>query len=113
MRTTSGAQVQIGKIGQIRNLLKLITADDLMQLDPVLGGWLNRPFGREALINAILPAAGSTYICQLNIESAGMMVVGRSPIAAHIRALVVAPDLRRRGIARTLLLEVEQLVVEH
>ena len=111
MRTTSGAQVQIGKIGQIRSLLKLITADDLMQLDPTLGSWLNRPFGREALINAILPTAGSTFICQLNIETAGMLVVARSKIAAHIRALVVAPDMRRRGIARTMLLEVEQFII--
>lgn len=82
-----------------------------MQLDPTLGSWLSRPFGREALINVVLPAAGSTYICQLNIESVGMLVVERSKTAAYVRALVVAPDMRRRGIAHTLLLELEQLVL--
>ena len=82
-----------------------------MQLDPVLGSWLSRPFGREALINVVLPGAGSTYICQLNIESTGMLVVERSKIAAHVRALVVAPDMRRRGIARTMLLALEHLVM--
>lgn len=110
MRTTSGAQVQIGKPGQIRSMLKSISADDLMQLDPTLGVWLDRPFGREALINAVLPTAGSTYICQLNIESTGMLLVARSKTAAHVRALVVAPDMRRRGIARTMLIEIEQIV---
>ncbi len=110
-QSTSGAQVQIGKIGQIRSVLKAVSPDDLMQLDPVLGSWLSRPFGREALINVVLPAAGSTYICQMNIESTGMMVVERSKIAAHIRALVVAPDMRRRGIARTMLISLEDLVL--
>jgi GNAT superfamily N-acetyltransferase len=100
---TLGAQVVPAKLLELRRLLQDLDAADLGVLDESLGEWMNRPLGREALATVVLPAAGSTYVCLLNFESAGLIVLERGKVAARIRALAVAPDLRRRGVARTLL----------
>jgi GNAT superfamily N-acetyltransferase len=88
---------------ELRRLVQELSADDLGMLDTALGEWARRPLGREALAGVVLPAAGSSYVCLLSYEPAGLMVLERGRIGARIRALAVAPDLRRRGVARTLL----------
>lgn len=106
---TLGAQVVPSRILELRRLLQDLTADDLSVLDPWLGDWMNRPLGREAMASVVLPSAGSTYLCLLNFEPAGLIVIERGHIAARIRALAVAPDMRRRGLARTMLEAADEL----
>ncbi|MFN4293728.1 MAG: GNAT family N-acetyltransferase [Thermoflexales bacterium] len=100
---TLGSQVVPAKIMELRRLLAQLNADDVGALDESLGEWMRRPLGREALAGVVLPVAGSTYVCMLNFEPAGLMLVERGNIAARIRLLAVASDLRRRGLARTML----------
>lgn len=88
---------------ELRRLLTQLNADDVGALDESFGEWMRRPLGREALAGVVLPVAGSTYVCMLNFEPAGLMLIERGNIAARIRLLAVASDLRRRGLARTML----------
>jgi GNAT superfamily N-acetyltransferase len=106
---TLGAQVVPSRILELRRLLQDLTADDLSVLDPSLGDWMKRPLGREAMASVVLPSAGSTYLCLLNFEPASLIVIERGQAAARIRALTVAPDMRRRGLARTMLEAADEL----
>jgi len=109
---TIGAQVIPARLADLRQVLKQISAADLGALDESLGGWLARPLGREALAAAVLPTAGSTYICMFNLEPAGLMAIERGRLAGRVRALAVAPDLRRRGLARTMLEAADRLAAQ-
>jgi GNAT superfamily N-acetyltransferase len=106
---TLGAQVVPSRILELRRLLQDLTADDLAVLDPSLGDWMNRPLGREALASVVLPSAGSAYLCLLNFEPAGLIVIERGHMSARVRVLAVAPDMRRRGLARTMLEAADEL----
>lgn len=88
---------------ELRRLLAQLDAGDVSALDESLGEWMHRPLGREALASVVFPVAGSTYLCMLNFEPAGLMLIERGSMGARIRLLAVAPDLRRRGLARTML----------
>lgn len=109
---TLGAQVVPSRASELRRLLQDISAADLGVLDAALGDWMNRPLGREALATVVLPSAGSAYLCLLSLEPAGLLVLARGKIAARVRALAVAPDLRRRGVARTLLEAADAVTAE-
>jgi GNAT superfamily N-acetyltransferase len=109
---TLGAQVVPARLLELRRLLQDLEAEDLSALDASFGGWMSRPLGREALASVVLPAAGSLYLCLLNFEPAGLILLERGKIAARVRALAVAPDLRRRGLARTMLEEAEALALD-
>lgn len=109
---TLGAQVVPAKALELRRLLVDLSAADVGALDESLGQWMERPLGREALVSVVFPAAGSVYVCLFNFEPAGLMLLERGQVAARVRALAVAPDLRRRGLARTLLEAAEALARE-
>lgn len=100
---TLGSQVIPAKVLDLRRVMSDLSAGDLGVLDDSLSEWMHRPFGREALASLVFPSAGSPYVCFLNFEPAGLILLERGHIAARIRALAVAPDMRRRGLARTML----------
>lgn len=107
---TLGSQVVPAKVLELRRVLAQLDAADIGALDESLGEWMNRPLGREALAGVVFPTAGSTYVCMLNFEPAGLMLIERGNVGARIRALAIAPDMRRRGLARTLLEAAEDMV---
>ncbi|MCS6848050.1 MAG: GNAT family N-acetyltransferase [Anaerolineae bacterium] len=107
---TLGSQIVPAKMLELRRLLAQLDAGDVGALDESLGEWMHRPLGREALASVVFPVAGSTYLCMLNFEPAGLMLIERGNVGARIRLLAVAPDLRRRGLARTMLEAAEDLV---
>ena len=109
---TIGAQVIPARLADLRQVLRQLSAADLGALDESLAGWLARPLGREALAAAVLPAAGSAYVCMLNLEPAGLLLIERGRLAGRVRALAVAPDLRRRGLARTMLEAADRLAAQ-
>jgi GNAT superfamily N-acetyltransferase len=109
---TSGAQVVPAKVLETLRLLQDTTAADLGVLDESLGDWMTRPLGREALASVVLPTNGSLYLALMNFESAGLMLLSRGELATRIRALIVAEDMRRRGLARTLLEAADEFVRE-
>ncbi|HEY3289740.1 MAG TPA: GNAT family N-acetyltransferase, partial [Anaerolineae bacterium] len=80
--------------------------EDMSMLDASIAAGMDKPLGREMLA-ARLPLAESVFVILYNLEPAGLMVLHRSHIAAQIRALVIATDMRRKGLARTLLIEAE------
>lgn len=100
-----GAQVMAARPADVTRLLADLTAQDLSTLDPTLGVWMDRPLGREMLARSILPAAGTVFVCLFNFEPAGLIVIERGRASAQVRALAVAPDMRRKGVAHTLLAE--------
>lgn len=106
---TLGSQVVPAKMLELRRLLAQLDADDVGALDESLGEWMHRPLGREALVSVVFPIVGSTYLCMLNYEPAGLMLIERGSVGARIRLLAVAPDLRRRGLARTMLEAAEDM----
>ncbi|BCX03952.1 MAG: hypothetical protein KatS3mg053_1890 [Candidatus Roseilinea sp.] len=106
---TLGSQVVPAKMLELRRLLAQLDAGDVGALDASLGEWMDRPLGREALAGVVFPVAGSTYLCMLNFEPAGLMLIERGSVGARIRLLAVAPDLRRRGLARTMLEAAEDM----
>ncbi|MCS7054893.1 MAG: GNAT family N-acetyltransferase [Thermoflexales bacterium] len=106
---TLGSQVVPARALDLRRLLAQLGAEDIGALDESLGEWMSRPLGREALAGLVFPVTGSAYVCMLNFEPAGLMLVERGSVGARIRALAVAPDLRRRGLARTMLEATESL----
>jgi GNAT superfamily N-acetyltransferase len=109
---TSGSQIVTARVTELRRVLLDLNADDLAQLDPILGAAMDRPLGRE-LLAAKLPVSDSVFVCLFNLECAGLMVLHRSTHAAQIRALAVSPDLRRRGLARSMLIDASERVLEH
>ena len=98
-----GVQMYQAGLGDLRKVLRGMSAADIGALDPALGDWLERPLGREALAGVVLPASGSPYVGDLSGEPAGLIVFERGEIGVRIRALAVARDLRKRGVARSLL----------
>lgn len=102
-----GAHLIAANAPELRRLLRELQPEDLAALDPDLGAWMRRPLGREALAVAVLPALGSTFLVMLNLEIGGLLALERGEVAAHVRALAVAPDLRRRGLARAMLALIE------
>ena len=109
---TLGSQIVPARINELRRVLLDLNADDMSQLDPTIGTGMDRPLGRE-LLAAKLPVAESVYVCLHNLEAAGLIVLHRGPVAAQIRALAIAPDMRRKGLARSLLMAAERRVLEH
>lgn len=107
-----GTQVMPARAGDLARLLADLTAQDLSALDPSLGEWVNRPLGREMLARTVLPTAGSAFVCLFNFEPAGLIVVERGKTSGWVRALAVAPDMRRKGIAQTLLAEAIERAAE-
>ena len=109
---TLGAQIVPSRIIELRRLLAELTPDDIGMLDGTFADWMKRPLGREALASVVLPAAGSTFLCLMNFEPAGLMVIERGKAGACVRALAVTPDLRRRGLARTMLEAADAFIAE-
>jgi GNAT superfamily N-acetyltransferase len=109
---TLGAQVVPSRIIELRRLLAELSSDDVGMLDQTLGEWIKRPLGREALASVVLPAAGSVFLCLMNNEPAGLMVIERGKVGGRVRVLAVTPDMRRRGLARTLLEAADAFIVE-
>lgn len=109
---TLGAQVVPSRIIELRRLLAELSSDDVGMLDQALGEWMKRPLGREALASVVLPAAGSVFLCLMNNEPAGLMVIERGKAGGRVRALAVTPDMRRRGLARTMLEAADAFIVE-
>ncbi len=99
---TVGAQVVPARFGELSRVLTYLNADDLSQLDRGVGRWMWLPLGR-LLTAATLPLAGSAFVCLYNIEPAGLSLIRRIHNTARILALAVAPDLRRKGLARAML----------
>lgn len=100
---TLGAQVVPAKTLETLRLLQDLSAEDVGALDETLGEWMSRPLGREALASVVLPTNGSLYLTLMNFEPAGLMLLERGRKASRVRALAIAPDMRRRGLARTAL----------
>jgi RimJ/RimL family protein N-acetyltransferase len=100
------------RLTDLRRLLGDLNADDLDALDPGFGDWMRRPLGRETLASVVLPTSGSAYISLYNLNPSGLILLERGEIAAHVRALAVAPDMRNRGLAQTMLMQVEPIARE-
>ncbi len=109
---TLGAQIVPAKVLETLRLLQDLNASDMGMLDETLGEWMNRPLGREALASMVLPTNGSLYLALMNFEPAGLLLMERGRMATRIRALAVAQDMRRRGLARTLLENADALAHE-
>lgn len=107
MMRTLGTQIVSARVNELRRVLLDLSVDDMSQLDPHLAAVMDHPLGRE-LLAATLPVSDSVFICLYNLEPSGLMVLHRSDTAARIRALAISPDMRRKGLARTLLIEAEQ-----
>ncbi|MGQ9905110.1 MAG: GNAT family N-acetyltransferase [Anaerolineae bacterium] len=99
---TIGAQVAPARFNELWRVLTCLNADDLSQLDRGVGRWMWLPLGR-LLTATTLPLAGSAFVCLYNVEPAGLSLIRRINDTARILALAVAPDLRRKGLARALL----------
>lgn len=97
-------RISPGRPDELLRALRDIGDTDLGQLDASIGAWARRPLGRAALAYLLLQA-GSAWVCLLNLEAAGLIAIERRPLHARIRALAVAPDLRRRGCASAMLEE--------
>jgi len=103
---TLGTMIVPARVNELSRVLHDISIDDMSQLDPTIAVGMDRPLGRE-LLAARLPLAESVFVCLYNLEPAGLIVLHRSGVAAQLRALAVSPDMRRKGLARTLLVEAE------
>ena len=108
MPIPSGIQVVPAKPLELHRILGQLSPADLNQLDPLLGNWMRRFLGRQALAALVLPTTGSVFIGLSSLESAGFIFVERIRQVAHLRALAVAPDMRRRGVAQAMLKHVER-----
>ncbi len=104
---TLGTQIVPARVNELRRVLLDLNVEDLSQLDPLVAAGMDRPLGRE-LLAARLPISDSVFICLYNLEPSGLIILRRSDTAAQIRALAVAPDMRRKGLARTMLIEAER-----
>ena len=105
MEKRSGIQIVPGRASELLRVMRDVSDTDVGALDPSLGAWARRPLGREALAAVLLQVSGSAWVGLLNIEPAGFIAIERRATSARVRALAVAPDLRRRGCARALLVE--------
>lgn len=105
MENSGGIQIVPGRASELLRALRDVSDKDVGALDPSLGAWARRPLGREALAAILLQVSGSAWVSLLNIEPAGFIAIERRATSARVRALTVAPDLRRRGCARALLAE--------
>ena len=105
------AQVLIGRIGDVRNVLKSLSPEDVTALDSALEERVRSPLWRTTLPVA-LNTLGSVFVCSYNVEPAGLLVVERSGIAARVRVLAVPPDMRRLRIASKMLHAVEKAVAD-
>lgn len=111
-RRTPGAHPAPAEFGELRRLLYDLPPEDLAVLDTSIGSVASRPLGRDVLAAVVLPLAGTLIVELLNIEPAGLIVLERASLSARVRVLAVAPDLRRRGIARTLLIDADVVARE-
>ena len=111
-RRTPGAHPAPAEFGELRRLLYDLQPADLAVLDSSIGAWAARPLGRDVLAALVLPLAGTLIVELLNIEPAGLIALERASLSARVRVLAVAPDLRRRGIARTLLIDADVVARE-
>jgi GNAT superfamily N-acetyltransferase len=98
-----GSHLMPARLPDVRRVLADLEAADLAALDPEFGAWMQRPLGREALAGVVLPSAGSLFVAVLNIDPAGLILLERGATAAQIRVLAIAPDLRKRGLAQSVL----------
>lgn len=105
MAKNGGIQIVPGRASELLRALRDVNDADIGALDASLGAWARRPLGREALAGILLQLSGSAWVSLLNIEPAGFIAIERRATSARVRALTVAPDLRRRGCARALLAE--------
>jgi hypothetical protein len=105
------AQVLVGRIGDVRDVLKALPPEDVIVLDASLAERVRSPLWRTTL-PVFLNTLGSVFVCAFNVEPAGVLVVERSVMAARIRVLAVAPDMRRKRIASKMLHEVEKAVAD-
>jgi GNAT superfamily N-acetyltransferase len=103
--------VLVGRLSDVRDVLKSLSPEDVAVLDAALEERVRSPLWRTTLPIA-LNTLGSVFVCSYNVEPAGLLVVERSGMAARIRVLAVAPDLRRRHIASKMLHEVEKAVAD-
>lgn len=113
MENSSGIQIVPGRASELLRALRDVDEADIGALDPSLGAWARRPMGRELLASILLQVSGSAWVSLLNIEPAGFIAIERRATSARVRALTVAPDLRRRGCARALLAETVARAAEH
>lgn len=104
---TLGSQIVPARINELRRVLLDVSAEDIAQCDPALFEAVERPLGRELLAMS-LPVQDTTYVCLYNLEPTGFIVIHRSARSAQIRSLAVSPDMRRKGLARTMLLHAEE-----
>lgn len=111
-KRTVGSQIVPARPNELRRVLLDLTTDDISQLDAGLGVTLDRPLGRELLASR-LPMSNTVYVCLFNLEPSAMIAMHRSPFAVRIRALATCPDQRRKGLARTLLMDAAERVREH
>ncbi|MCS7062214.1 MAG: GNAT family N-acetyltransferase, partial [Anaerolineae bacterium] len=100
--STVGAHVVPARFGELARALSALSGDDLDQLNTGIGRWMRWPLG-HLLTAVVLPLGGSVFVCLYNLEPAGVSLIRRFNNTARVMALAVAPDLRRNGIARTLL----------
>jgi GNAT superfamily N-acetyltransferase len=96
---TIGAQLVPATLLDTRNVLAHLKPEEIGELDAALGDWARRPLGRDALAAAVLPTLGSVFVCLLNIDPAGLVVLSRNNHAARVHMLAVVPDMRRKGLA--------------
>jgi GNAT superfamily N-acetyltransferase len=108
---TLGTMIVPARVNELRRVLHDISIEDMSQLDPAIAVGMERLLGRE-LLAARLPLAESVFVCLYNLEPAGLIVLHRTAIAAQIRALAVSPDMRRKGLARTMLIEAEDRALD-
>ena len=103
------AQVLIGRMNDVRDVLKALSPEDIVALDSALEERVRASLWRTTLPIA-LNTLGSVFVCSYNVEPAGLLVVERSVIAARIRVLAIPPDMRRLRIASKMLHTVERTV---
>ncbi len=75
MQKSSGIQVVPGRASELLRALRDVDDTDIGALDPSLGAWARRPWGREALATILLQVSGSAWVSLLNIESAGFIAI--------------------------------------
>ena len=75
MPIPSGIQVVPAKPLELHRILGQLSPADLDQLDPLLGDWMRRFLGRQALAALVLPTSGSVFIGLSSLEPAGFIFV--------------------------------------
>ncbi|MBX7214191.1 MAG: GNAT family N-acetyltransferase [Thermoflexales bacterium] len=111
MATDAGLEIAPGRPDHLLRVLNDVSDADLRVLSDEIGDWAARPLGRQTLAYFMLQT-GTAWLCYLNLEPAGLIAIERREVAARVRALAIAPDLRRRGCARALLAETSRRAAE-